>query len=166
MAVTDKGLDRAIRCEVVVKASVSEVWEAWTRPEGVASFLAPACSIDLRPGGRYEMYFDPDAQPGKRGGEGVTILAMQPEKMLAFTWNAPPHLPNARAQFTHVTVRFLELDGARTKVTLVHDGWGEGGEWDEAFKYFVRAWNDIVMFRLAHRFVVGPVDWNDPPRKG
>ena len=164
-AVTDEGLGRVIRSEAVVKAGVSKVWEAWTTPEGVTSFFAPACEIDLRPGGRYEMYFDPDAEPGRRGGEGVTILAIQPEKMLAFTWNAPPQLPDAREQFTHVTVRFVELDSERTRVVLVHDGWGAGGEWDEAFNYFVKAWNDVVMFRLVHRFEVGPVDWSNPPRK-
>jgi hypothetical protein len=47
---------------------------------------------------------------------------------------------------------------------LRHDGWGEGGEWDTAFAYFSRAWTDVVLPRLKHRFEQGPMDWSDPPR--
>lgn len=53
---------------------------------------------------------------------------------------------------------------AHSLVTLIHTGWGEGGEWDDAFTYFERAWGDIVLHRLQHRFENGPVDWSDPPR--
>jgi uncharacterized protein YndB with AHSA1/START domain len=144
--------ERTIHGEVVVDAPVSEVWRAWTTKEGAASFFAPDCSIELEVGGAYEMYFIPDAEPGQRGGEGCTILAIQPEKMLSFTWNAPPSLAEAREQFTHVTLRFEPLPDNRTRVTLTQDGWGEGGKWDEAFDYFKRAWLEIVLPRLVQRF--------------
>ena len=156
--------DRAIRGEVIVPAGVDAVWEAWTTPEGITSFFGPACNIDLRVDGSYEILFDPEAEPGRRGGEGVRILALQPRNMLAFTWNAPPSMPEVRKQRTHVVVRFTPVGEASTKVTLFHDGWGVGPEWDEAFDYFTKAWIDLVLPRLKHRFTVGPVDWNSPPR--
>lgn len=62
--------ERTICGEVTVDAPVSDVWEAWTTREGVASFFAPDCRIELEVGGAYEMYFIPDAEPGQRGGEG------------------------------------------------------------------------------------------------
>lgn len=130
---------RVIREEAVVGACVEEVWNAWVTEEGVKSFLAPACSIDVRVDGPYEILFDPGTEPGQRGAEGVRILAFEPKKMLSFTWNAPPELPEVRKQWTHVVIRFEELPGDRTKLTLTHDGWGEGKEWDEAFAYFTRA---------------------------
>jgi uncharacterized protein YndB with AHSA1/START domain len=148
--------DRVIRGEVVVDAAVAEVWEAWTTEAGIKSFFAPECNIDLRVDGPFEMFFLLDGEPGKRGGEGVRFLAIQPEKMLSFTWNAPPHLPEARGQWTHVVLRFFEADGGRTRVTLAHDGWGEGGEWDEAFAYFERAWLEIVLPNLVKRFAGVP----------
>jgi hypothetical protein len=83
--------------------------------------------------------------------------------MLAFTWNAPPHLSEVRGQLTHVLIRLQPLGERRTRVTLVHSGWGEGGQWDEAFQYFERAWAHIVLPRLRYRFSVGPVDWDNPP---
>ena len=148
----DTSPDRAIRGEVVVDAPVADVWTAWTTEDGIRSFFAPDCNIELRIDGAYEMFFLLDGEPGKRGGEGVRFLAIQPEKMLSFTWNAPPHLPEARGQWTHVVLRFSEVDGGRTRLTLVHDGWGEGGEWDEAFKYFEHAWLEGVLPNLVKLF--------------
>ena len=156
-------LDRAVYAEITIPASLDEVWQAWTTEAGAVSFFAPRLRIDLRPGGAYEMYFDLDEQPGKQGGEGMHFLAIQPEQMLSFTWNAPPELPSVRGEMTHVVVRLYPLDSHATRVTLKHDGWGSGGEWDQAFEYFERAWPKIVLPRLRYRFVVGPIDWERPP---
>jgi hypothetical protein len=38
-----------------------------------------------------------------------------------------------------------------------------GGEWDQAYEYFQRAWNRVVLPRLKYRFAVGPIDWQHPP---
>jgi len=160
-----EGPDRAIRGEAVVDAGVDAIWEAWTTAEGITSFFAPACNIELRVGGLYEILFDPAGRHGERGAEGMRTMALQPRKMLAFTWNAPPHLVTVRSQMTHVVVRFEPLGPGWTRVTLWHDGWGEGGEWDEAYEYFVKAWNDVVLYRFEQRFKVGPVDWSKPPRR-
>ena len=156
-------IERAIYGEVCVEADLKEVWDAWTTEKGITSFLAPACNVDLQPDGPYEIFFNPESPPGERGGEGLRIMSVQPMKMLSFTWNAPPSLPEVRGQRTHVVIRFFQ-EASGTRVTLVHDGWGSGGEWDKAYEYFQRAWNEIVLPRLRYRFDHGPIDWNDPPR--
>ena len=148
----------------MVEASLDQVWAAWTTEEGVRTFFAPDARIRLEVGGPYELYFDLQAEPGSRGAEGVQILALQPKTMLAFTWNAPPHLDQVRGQWTHVVVRLRRLEANRTEVTLFHDGWGKGGQWEQAFDYFQRAWKQVVLPRLRYRFDVGPVDWEEPPR--
>ena len=84
--------------------------------------------------------------------------------MLPFTWNAPLHLPNVRQQRTHVVVRFKDIDDTQTHVALQHDGWGEGEEWDQAFAYLSRVWQDVVLPRLRYRFSVDPIDWGNPPQ--
>lgn len=155
--------ERVITAEVVVAAPATEVWQAWSSEAGVRTFFAPAAKVELQPGGAYEMYFAPDAEPGQRGGEGNQVLAVQENRMLSFTWNAPPSLPSVREQRTFVVVRFHELGPAQTRVVLRHYGWGDGGEWDKAFAYFSRAWNSFVMPMLKYRFDKGPVDWNNPP---
>ncbi len=152
-----------IDLKTVVNGNIEEVWNAWTTEVGIRSFFAPECKVELRIGGAYEMYFNLDAAPGEKGGEGVTILAFETNKMLSFTWNAPPHLPDIRRQFTHVVVRFKALGTENTLVQLVHDGWGESEEWRETLEYFNRAWGKVVLPRLQYRFREGPVDWNNPP---
>ena len=158
-----KQIERSIYGEITVPARLDVVWAAWTTEEGVKSFFAPGCRIELEPDGPYEIYFNPDAPAGERGGEGLRVLAVQPTKMLSFTWNAPPTLPEVRGQQTHVILRFYQVGSESTRVTLHHDGWGEGGQWDEAFEYFNAAWNEVVLPRLAYRFKYGPVDWENPP---
>jgi uncharacterized protein YndB with AHSA1/START domain len=156
-------LGKVIRAEVRVPAGIGEVWAVWTTEAGAKTFFAPACKIELRPMGAYEMYFAPELPAGQRGGEGCRVLAVQPETMLAFTWNAPPSLPEVRGQYTHVVVRLAEAPDGQTRVTFIHDGWGAGGQWDQAFDYFTAAWKRVVLPRLIFRFTVGPVDWDNPP---
>lgn len=150
--------ERAIDKQVRVAAGVDAVWTAWTTREGVIGFFAPDAVVEPRVGGLFEIRFDPYAPPGERGADDMRFLALQPKRMLSFTWNAPPSLPQARAQRTVVVVRLVpEADGA-TLVTLHHTGWGDGGEWDQAFTYFDRAWGR-VLGNLQARFERGPVDW-------
>ncbi len=155
--------ERTIYKQVDVVAAASAVWAAWTTADGVKSFFAPGCNIELKVHGAYEILFDTDAEPGTRGSEGCMILAIQPQKMLAFTWSAPPHLPEARAQRTVVIIRLQPVSESTTRVTLDRVGWGEGGQWDQAYEYFDKAW-EIVLYRLKERFDQGPVDWSNPPR--
>ena len=93
-----------------------------------------------------------------KGADGMRIIAFQDKKMLIFTWNAPPSLPEARKQRTVVIVRFISRGDILTDVTLHHIGWGEGGEWDKAYDYFVKAWPGVLK-NLKKRFDDGPVDW-------
>ncbi len=156
-------LGKLIYAEVTIPAPVSEVWDVWTTEAGVKTFFAPECKIECEPMGAYEMYFDPEAEQGLRGGEGCRVLAVQPEKLLSFTWNAPPSLPDVRGQYTHVSVRLEAVNEDETQLTFIHGGWGEGGQWDQAFEYFTAAWKRVVLPRLIYRFEQGPVDWENLP---
>ena len=157
---TNQDAERSIRLEQKINANIEDVWDAWTTEEGIRSFFAPACNIDMRVGGAYEMLFDLNAEPGLQGGEGLTLMALQPPNMLSFTWNAPPAYPNVRGQLTHVIVRFVELNENETMVSLNHDGWGEGEEWDRVYDYFTAAWKESIFSRLKSLFESGPYDWS------
>jgi uncharacterized protein YndB with AHSA1/START domain len=145
--------------EVNIDAPVDLVWQAWTTREGIKSFFAPDCNLDLRVGGAYELFFNPDAPEGLRGGEGCKILAIEEGKMISFTWNAPPEFPSIRKQQTHVCIRFLPIDSDKTHVLFTQDGWGSSAEWKAVFSYFENAWGQIVLPRLQERFTRGPHQW-------
>ena len=151
--------ERRIVKEVVVKAAPEAVFKAWSTSDGIASFFAPEANIQARPDGPFEVYINPYAQPGMKGADNMRVLGVQENRMISFSWNAPPHLPEARAQRTFVTVR-MQPEGADTRVRLTHSGWGDGGEWDKAYAYFDRAWGN-VMANLQKRFAEGPIDWTE-----
>ena len=152
--------ERAIDKETVVNATLDQAWDAWTTRAGIVSFFAPDAQIEPRVGGAFHIHMDPGAPAGAKGADDMRFLALQPKKMISFDWNAPPHLPEARAQRTFVVVRFEPLSAQSTKVTLHHTGWGDGGQWDQAYAYFDRAWGG-VLGNLKKRFDQGPQDWTE-----
>ncbi len=163
--------ERAIDEKITVKAGVDEVWKAWTTSEGIKTFFAPDAKVELRVDGPFEVYINPFAERGMKGADDMRIIGFQEKKMLTFTWNAPPSLPEARKQRSVVIVRFISRGDQLTDVTLHHIGWGEGGEWDKAYDYFSKSWPN-VMKNLKKRFDDGPVDWKPwlerlkaPPKK-
>ena len=152
--------ERAIEKSVVVEATLDQVWDSWTTREGIIGFFAPDAKIEPRVGGAFQIYIDPLAEPGMKGADEMRFMALQPKKMISFDWNAPPSLPEARAQRTFVVVRFEPLGEKQTRVTLHHTGWGDGGEWDKAYAYFDRAWGSVLA-NLQKRWTQGPQDWTD-----
>jgi uncharacterized protein YndB with AHSA1/START domain len=157
---TAVAVERAIEKSVVVEASLDDVWASWTTREGIVGFFAPDAKIEPRVGGAFAVYIDPLAEPGMKGADDMRFMALQPKKMISFDWNAPPSLPEARAQRTFVTVRFEPLGERQTRVTLHHTGWGDGGEWDKAYAYLDRAWGSVLA-NLQKRWKDGPVDWTE-----
>jgi uncharacterized protein YndB with AHSA1/START domain len=156
--------ERSIVAQAIVPAGVADVYSAWTSSEGIKSFFAPNAIIDPVPGGLFEIQISPESPAGMRGADDMRYLALQAPRMVSFTWNAPPSLPEARKQRTFVVLRFAALPEAngkpQTLVRLTHSGWGDGGEWDRAFAYFSRAWPN-VLGNLKRRFETGPIDWTE-----
>jgi uncharacterized protein YndB with AHSA1/START domain len=154
---------RILTTEVEVKAPVEKAWNAWTTPAGVKTFFAPDCYIEPRVDGAYDIFFTPDATPGERGAEDIRILSFEPLRRFAFTWNAPPRIPDIRRQRTMVILEFQPVDTGQTRVRFTQTGWGEGPSWDQAYEYFDHAWNQIVLPRFRYAMEVGPVDWKKVP---
>lgn len=166
-AVNGVGGDRVLRAEMVIAAPVQDVWNAWASEEGVKTFFAPGAHIEPRVDGAYEIFFNPKGEPGHRGADGMRVLAFEPPRRLAFTWNAPPTIPTIRGQRTMVVIELEPETGtpARTRLRFTQLGWGEGADWDQAYEYFDHAWGGVVLPRLKQRFEKGPLDWTAPPRE-
>ncbi|WP_295640109.1 SRPBCC domain-containing protein [uncultured Methylibium sp.] len=155
-----RAAERSIDKQVVVNATLDQLWAAWTTREGIVGFFAPDAVIDARVGGAFHIHIDPGAPPGSKGADDMRYMALQPKRMLSFDWNAPPSLPGVRQQRSFVVLRFEALDERRSRLTLHHTGWGDGGEWDQAYAYFDRAWGHVLA-NLQKRFDSGPVDWTE-----
>jgi uncharacterized protein YndB with AHSA1/START domain len=157
-ALSANAAERAIDKSIEVPATLDQAWDAWTTREGIVSFFAPDAVIEPRVGGAFHIHIDPTAPAGSKGADDMRFMALQPKRMISFDWNAPPHLPEARAQRTFVVVRLERVSDKVTRVSLHHTGWGEGGQWDAAYTYFERAWGNVLA-NLKKRFEQGPQDW-------
>ncbi len=150
-----------IELQAVILATREEAWKMYTTSAGWKKFLGVNSKIEAEVGGPFEIYFGADNPEGSRGSEGCKVLSLDPGAMLSYSWNAPPHLPNARAERTWVVVNFDELSGNRTRVRVKHMGFAEkaaehpehGEEWRKTRAYFAAAWPKVMaMFqaRLEH----------------
>jgi len=155
----DDDAERRLVKEAVVKAPIGEVWKAWTTSEGITSFFAPEAIVEAKPGGAFFIHMNPYGEPGMKGADDMRVLGVQENRMLSFTWNAPPHLPETRKQRTVVIVRLFPAAPGETRVRLTHVGWGDGGQWDQTYAYFGRAWGNVLK-NLEKRFEENkPFDW-------
>ncbi|MGP1347360.1 MAG: SRPBCC family protein [Phycisphaerales bacterium] len=186
MAVTDPDNydhDAAIVAEALLNADPTRVWKLLTTEEGVADWLIgrsddgqPNCNIELRVGGPYELFFAPDAPEGQRGADGCTITSFLPNRMLSFTWNAPPIYPEQRTLRTWVVIELEQVPSQaeweanprtgefQTRLRLTHLGWpadglaaevpplpnGYPGGWPGVRAYFQRAWPNVVTALKNH----------------
>lgn len=144
-----------IEVERIINASLEDVWRVWTTTHGMSDVLGVPVNIDLRIGGPFEIHFSPTAPEGSRGSEGCKVLSFLPQRMLSFSWNAPPEFPAVRNgdRKTTVVVLFESIDSDRTRVRLHHLDWptvAEAGsaaaEWQGTHEYFARAWPRFLGF--------------------
>ncbi len=147
-AAADDLSPREIVHETVVALSRARVWSLWSSAEGLTSWLVDRAKVELRPGGAYEIHFMTEAPEGSQGSEGCRVLSFVRERMLSFTWNAPPHLPRTRWEHTWVVVELEDVPGG-TRVRVTHTGWPASGlaqepQWEETFAYFDRAWRGLL----------------------
>lgn len=141
-----------IEAAVVVRAEPADVFRAWTTSEGVRSFFGSDAKVALAPLGAYEVLFDMAQPEGLRGSEGCVVLSWLPDRMLSFTWNAPPEFAHARARRTHVVVEFEPESPGWTRVRVTHLGWKEhlaadaahAAEWRKVRAYFAAAWPQVL----------------------
>ena len=152
--------DRVMYKEVTVKASLDDVWRAWTTNEGANEFFSPFTKIECSTGGPYEIYFDNESPIGSRGGEGNKVLSFLPKSMFSFEWNAPPSFGSLRDVRTRVVINFEQVGTDSIKVKFSHLGWGAAEGWNAIYDYFDRAWG-YVLGNFKKRFESGPIKWEE-----
>lgn len=138
--------DDPIIVESYFAASPSRVFNAWTNPDvflkwfGLKPNYMHRASIDLRPGGAWQVKHDRDASSSV-GFEGH-YKEIERDERLVFSWSHVVTGPNGERQATpesQVEVTFTPK-GAGTMVRLVHSGLqsvdarrGVGGGWQASF---------------------------------
>lgn len=129
-----------------VNCSIQDAWKKWTTHEGLKSFFGVDNKIEMQIDGAFEIYFLIDTPEGLRGSETCKIISYLPEKMLSFSWNAPPNFEYVRnhEHKTHVVILFHIIDDTHTKIELNHLGWIEDEPFDKVYDYFNNAWQVVI----------------------
>jgi len=147
---------RAFTARALIDAPVERVYAAWSDGATFRRTYAPEstalrANIELAIGGRFEWLWD-----GVTGSNDCQVLSFVPNRMLSFSWNAPPSQADSRAHRTWVVVEFESLEDGSTALELTHLGFGEGAGWDQTMAYFQKAWPHVLeTFRVGLEGVAG-----------
>lgn len=161
---TAPGGERVQRLDIILPASIEEVWETISTAKGWMTFMAPHVEMELKPGGKFHTQYRPNAQVGDPGTIYNTVQAYVPLRMLALKIGLNENFPReAREAGTLHAVLLLEpLGPKRTKASEIMVGFKEGPAWEQVWKLFERG-NRYTFEEMYKRFVNGPVDWKAAP---
>lgn len=133
--------DKVIHLKARVNCGTRCAFEMFTVKRRLESWLTAEANVDLRIGGSYELFWQPEDKENN-STVGCRITAIEPEKFISFEWRSPKqykHFANNADPLTHVVVFFVP-QGAVTEVHLVHSGWRSSPQWEEARLWQERAW--------------------------
>ena len=135
---------------VVVNAPPAAVFEALSSADRLQRWFLTRAETDPRPGGSFKFAWDFDdaAQNGTQQGKFVELT---PNKKVSYTWQASP----APAPLTEVAF-MLTPEGAGTRVSLAHTGFGAGAEGKTARDHHSGPW-DFYLANLKS-YLEGGVD--------
>lgn len=118
----------------------------FTVSQQVQSWLAPSANVEPEEGGSYELFWDLENRE-QDSTIGCRVTAIEEDRLLSFEWKGPrqfQHFMNDADPLTHVVVSFFPSSAGwagPTEVHLVHSGWRGSPEWEEARRWFERAWS-------------------------
>jgi len=144
--------EKALRFDVIVPASVDDVWTAFTTSAGLSTWLWRDTRVELRPGGDWLAIYSPTASGGG------SVISFVPRKELVLSAMAPEQFPTVRATRTRAVFTFEAAGAKSTHVRLTQTGWKAGKEWDDAYEY-LSSGNAQLLDQLYQRFVKGPLAW-------
>lgn len=123
---------------ITLDATVEEVWRAITEGERIQQWFAPHAKVEPGVGGKILLSWGP-------GMEGVApITTWEPGRRLGWTESGERNPPR-------VVEIHLEAEGGKTRLRLVHSGFGAGADFDGEYDSTHGGW---LSFLSSLRFLV------------
>lgn len=147
-------MDRIIHRSVTLACNPKRAFELFTVGGHLEKWLTVSANVEPRVGGKYELFWDTQDKDND-STIGCKVLAICPNKFLTFEWKGAKQFKNFMNNvrpLTNVTVFFIPCQGS-TEVHLIHTGWRETPEWEEARQWFDRAWENA--FAELNSYVAG-----------
>jgi uncharacterized protein YndB with AHSA1/START domain len=127
--------DRTIELSTTVAAPPEAVFRALTEAGELARWFPSSAESDPRVGGRFSYRFEFD-DPSRDHTYSGEYQAVVPGELVSYPWHG--RLGTTLVQFS------LRPSGDGTAVQLIHSGWGEGPEWEEAEEMHRQGWTAFL----------------------
>lgn len=124
--------DRAIEQTIEIDAPPETVFRALTDADELSRWWTTRAESDPHTGGSFSYTWEFEEQTERNHTREDTYADVTPGEHVRYDW-AMPQGP------TVVDFR-LEQRGGGTALTLEHEGWGAGGDWDESYEMHVGGW--------------------------
>lgn len=134
-------MDKIIYHSISLRCSSRKAFELFTVNKHLEKWLTQVADVEPKVDGKYELFWNPEDREND-STIGCKILAIAPSKFLCFEWKGPKqfkHLMNDVRPLTNVVVFFISHPD-ETEVHLLHTGWRDTAEWEEARKWFHKTW--------------------------
>ena len=134
-------MDQVIHLSRVLAMDAHQAFEMLTGNAKLQTWLTEVAEVELRVGGRYELFWQPDDRENN-STIGCRVTALERDQFLSFEWRSPKqfkHFANQADPLTHVVVFFIPTQSG-TQLHLIHSGWRSSPEWIEAMQWQERAW--------------------------
>ena len=134
-------MDKIIYHSIALECSTHNAFEFFTKNKLLEQWLTKEADVEPKVGGKYELFWVPEDKEND-STIGCKIIALQHDKFLSFEWKGPKmykHFMNEVRPLTNVVVTFIPIDGG-TEIHLLHTGWRDSPEWEEARKWFDNQW--------------------------
>jgi uncharacterized protein YndB with AHSA1/START domain len=132
--------------EIEIEATPEQVFRALTEAEEIARWFAPIARVEPRVGGEYFISWGPEMQ-----GPPSTIAIYEPGKRFAVYrdrskayGDREPALETDTVQRVMVDYQIEAIGGGKTRLRLVHSGFGQGAGWDNEFESTRTGWAEFM----------------------
>jgi uncharacterized protein YndB with AHSA1/START domain len=138
-------MDKIIYKSVKLNCNAQKAFEMFTENHNLEKWLTQLADVEPKMSGKYELFWNPEDRESD-STIGCKVLAIESGKFLAFEWKGPKpfkHFMNSAKPLTHV-IAFFIASAKGTEVHLLHTGWRDSAEWDEARRWFEKAWTKAL----------------------
>lgn len=134
-------MDKIIYHTIFLRCSPGKAFEFFTVNKHLEKWLTNMANVEAKIGGKYELFWNPEDKEND-STIGCKVLALAEGRFLCFEWKGPKRFKrfmNDVRPLTNVMVFYVPTPEG-TEVHLLHTGWRETAEWEEARQWFDKAW--------------------------
>ncbi|NWG10265.1 SRPBCC domain-containing protein [Candidatus Bathyarchaeota archaeon] len=138
-------MDKIIYKSISLKCSAQKAFQMFTVNHHLEKWLTQLADVEPKTGGKYELFWNPEEKEDDSTID-CKVLVIESGKFLAFEWKGPKqykHFMNNTKPLTHVIVSFIP-SAEGTEVHLLHTGWHDSAEWEEARQWFDKSWTNAL----------------------